>query len=152
MKLDFSSLSSYSKFNYCALLIKDRVFTTDDIPVLTIDKYDSSDKHKRALKNFMNPQTIRPNFNQNLEFKPDIKIIKAYSKNKLMELNNLCLVTIKNDKGRVIERRIESRGFSKGKVMRHNLIGANLMIDKSNKRIRLSGPKTCPEWIKIDKI
>lgn len=140
------------KFNYCSVVIKEKLFSRKDVPVLTIEKFPSNKGNPKFNFKFKSPEILSPKIKPEIEFKPDVVIHVAMASHRVMRLNGLVFVTIRDNKGNIIEKKIEKKGVERNKVTKSYVTNALLIIDKANKRIRLSGRKTSPEWVKVDKI
>lgn len=161
------------KINYCSQFINRKIYSILGYEIVTIS--DSSkvelERKKRIshysnrIKSF-NPNDYLNHINSFTQTESSIRI-PSEIKNpeiipsmlsrkgiyKIIELNNLAFISVRGNKKnrKVTEKKMVSKDLKTNERKLKSLpTRTQLILDKNNKRIKLKGLKTNPEWIDIE--
>ena len=140
-------------FNHCSRFINQIIYSTKGYRLGTIHSYKDIEPEKfnqrhRKLKR-KKPEFTTSTLNELNMFEPKLKNTCARNKEVMIyKQNGLCFSTIRED-GKVVEKRVSKDKDRPNDVCIINT-GTRLVIDENNKKVRLMGYKTCPEWIDVD--
>ena len=135
-------------YNHCSRFLNQKIYSADNFPIgsITMNK-DCPDK-----LNFrsMPPMLLISVLNEEAYFEPELQAQKMKLEPLIMKKNKLIFLSI-IENGIVVGKKIISKNQlgERGRKVKSIPWNTHLIIDRNNNRIKLSGYKAYPEWVKI---
>jgi hypothetical protein len=146
-------MAHIKKENHCACFMNQEVLHANGkFPVATMSIRDKKIKYKKPTMKIIVPINKKTESHFEPEF--DSMDISSGRMPKIVSVNNLAFVSIFNEKGDLIGRRVVPKTtliLGKNESFVKYIKSAKLIIDKTNKRVRLDG-KGYHEWLPIEVI
>lgn len=149
-KIGTGILPEKIKWNHCQKLLNQTIYSIRNIKVGTIE-YNQEAK-KRVCFNQDESFIVSFVSNEPAIFNPSFIVRKGNDLPKIIKENNLVFVSIVKN-GLIVTKKVTRRDINESNFILKNIpSGTNLIIDKENGRLRLTGNRASSEWISIDNL